>query len=88
MVAHAAYTSHLKCKSPWPSKGSALKPNGRKRIADQTEMLLSIAGNKSKETAAKLCASSRWLTFSQKNEAKLNAGAMLPSKIKIAATSL
>jgi len=58
----------------WPSKGSALKPNGRKRIADQTEMLLFIAGKKTKEAAAKLCARSRWLTFSQKNETKVTAG--------------
>jgi hypothetical protein len=58
----------------WPSKGSALKPNGRKRIADQTEMLLFIAGKKTKEAAAKLCARSRWFTFSQKNETKVTAG--------------
>jgi hypothetical protein len=36
-----------------------LKPNGHKRIGGQTEMLLSIAGKKSEEAAAKLCARSR-----------------------------
>jgi hypothetical protein len=58
----------------WPSKGSAVKPNGRKGIADQTEMLLFIAGKKTKEAAAKPCARSRWFTFSQKNETKVTAG--------------
>jgi hypothetical protein len=33
----------------WPSKGSAVKPNGRKRIADQTEMLLSSLARRPKK---------------------------------------
>jgi hypothetical protein len=47
-----------------------LKPNGRKSLAGQIGMPLSIGGKKSKEAAAKPCARSRWLTFQPKNDSR------------------